>query len=200
MMPKGNLTLKAGTEGLLTARNLEEGCELVVSTKDGSELTAKLAKKGDAKEGCAGDIEAQVPQQVDVRFSLGNGNSSVEKMIGDIKFEVGAGDVTIADSKGDLRGEVGIGDISIVGKSPEIRMEMGVGKMNIKLSEKITKGEWKLAAGKGDISIELPAGQIAEEKFDTGMGDKILSNQEKKKSEFEIKASSGFGDIKSIIK
>ncbi|QLY26520.1 hypothetical protein [Bdellovibrio sp. KM01] len=200
-VPDGDVKISAGKDaaGTFTAQELADGCQLRV-TRRKDELTIRFSKIDKKSEGCSGSLIAEIPSSVDLHITGGQGDVTVEKMKAEIKAHIGSGKLTIAESKGVVRGEVGVGDVLISGVSPEIKVDLGVGKLDVKLMEKLNEGEWSFKVGMGSISVEVPNGQIVNEKYTTGMGSKTLLNKEKAPSEFKISATSGVGDIATTVK
>ncbi|WP_413586846.1 hypothetical protein [Bdellovibrio sp. HCB274] len=183
----------------LVPTELEADCEMVVSQKKDS-LKVEILKTDSKSSGCQGGVVAEIPLKTKIEVENAKGDVSISKMIGEVKVRMGAGMATVLDSMKEVDIKIGAGDIELRGQSSEVKVQVGAGRIMAKLTQKISDGEWSLENGAGDIEVEIPVEQTAEESLKVGMGKVTGTNLGKEDSNFKIKARSGIGNIEVVKK
>lgn len=193
---QGNVHLVGGSSELkISASDLSSECEAVVSHDDGEYRIRLVGKPGFSRDECEGSLNIETPSQAKLKLRTGKGDINVSHYAGEMELKAGLGQIHIEDASGEIESDLGAGNISVAGKSAKVEVKVGMGNIDVILNEKLAIGSYSVKSGTGNISIQIPQGQIAEEKLKAGMGTVSGLNKTGEKSDFKIDGKTGVGNI-----
>jgi DUF4097 and DUF4098 domain-containing protein YvlB len=110
-----------------------------------------------------------VPDNIDLRFSTGSGDLSIEAVKVDLKSSVGSGDVTLKQTTGTVRTSGGSGDVDLEDVEGDVDISGGSGRMMLQN----IGGDVNIDVGSGAIEIDRLTGTLD---ADTGSGRIEITN------------------------
>ncbi len=132
---------------------------------------------------------ASVPAKVNLTVRTGDGNVTVERLVGRVDLDTEDGAVRVIGASGALRVhsgdgnlrleevdgpvevDTGDGGVSVVGRLTTLRLSTGDGTVSVRAEQgSAMAGEWELRTGDGGVTLELPAGFGAQLDAEAGEG------------------------------
>ena len=108
--------------------------------------------------------ELTVPDGLEIEFSSGSGDLSLNGLKGELDYNSGSGDGHVEDFEGEMKGNSGSGDFHIKNVKGEIKLNSGSGDHQISDSDLVAKAN----TGSGDVEVNDSKGGY---KLNTGSGD-----------------------------
>lgn len=184
-----NIEARRHARGADTASAQQRAATVAINIKrEGNTLTIEAA----GKRNTGVDYVIQVPPDSSVEVSTKTGNVSISGVNGNVTARTGAGDATVSNVRGSVTLDIPSGDVTLENVSTETgqaRLKVGTGNVTLRnlvlgtldttvdAGDAIISGRFRgggqVYVDKGNITLEVPAADVANLKLNTNIGEVI---------------------------